>query len=180
MYVLISLVPPCRTIIHPTLALTQCGGISGLLAVAALVRAHNANLRSGHACDNVRNRSSHRGAGVEDVRLVPHSPYFGPGLLATLHFLAAVDSGTMPISCTCCRIPVSQRYCCDSLLLVTATVTSCPCFLFLAICLCLLTRGTSRALLLRARHATLPAAACRRRRTHCRATRRPVWTRIRN
>ena len=47
----------------------QCGGMSSMLAIASLVRAANATGRH--------------------VRLVPHSPYFGPGLLATLHFLEA-------------------------------------------------------------------------------------------
>ncbi|MBU8539497.1 mandelate racemase/muconate lactonizing enzyme family protein [Falsiroseomonas tokyonensis] len=45
---------------------TKHGGVSGLLAVAALAQ------RAG-------------------VRVVPHSPYFGPGLLATLQVLAAME-----------------------------------------------------------------------------------------
>ena len=47
-------------------SVTKVGGVSALLEVAALARA----------------------AGL---RLVPHSPYFGPGLLATLHVLAAAE-----------------------------------------------------------------------------------------
>lgn len=47
-------------------SVTKLGGISAMLEVAALARA----------------------AGL---RLVPHSPYFGPGLLATLHLLAAAE-----------------------------------------------------------------------------------------
>lgn len=45
---------------------TKHGGVSGLLRVAALAQAAGA-------------------------RMVPHSPYFGPGLLATLHVLAAAE-----------------------------------------------------------------------------------------
>jgi L-alanine-DL-glutamate epimerase-like enolase superfamily enzyme len=47
-------------------SVTKVGGVSALMEVAAMARA----------------------AGVE---LVPHSPYFGPGLLATLHWLAACE-----------------------------------------------------------------------------------------
>ncbi len=47
-------------------SVTKIGGVSGLMEVARLAR----------------------GAGVT---LVPHSPYFGPGLLATLHVLAAQE-----------------------------------------------------------------------------------------
>ena len=35
-------------------------------------------------------------AEMENVNLQPHSPYFGPGFLATLHVLAA-SSGNQPI-----------------------------------------------------------------------------------
>ena len=35
-------------------------------------------------------------AEIENVMMQPHSPYFGPGFLATLHVLAA-SSGTQPI-----------------------------------------------------------------------------------
>ena len=45
-------------------SVTKIGGVSGMLAVQALAARHG-------------------------VAVVPHSPYFGPGLLATLHFLAA-------------------------------------------------------------------------------------------
>lgn len=45
---------------------TKHGGVSGLLRVSAL-------------------------AAEAGVRVVPHSPYFGPGLLATLHVLAAAE-----------------------------------------------------------------------------------------
>ncbi len=47
-------------------SVTKIGGITGMLAVAALAERHG-------------------------LRLVPHSPYFGPGLLATLHVLAASE-----------------------------------------------------------------------------------------
>jgi L-alanine-DL-glutamate epimerase-like enolase superfamily enzyme len=47
-------------------SITKIGGVTGLMEVARLARA----------------------AGVT---LVPHSPYFGPGLLATLHVLAAQE-----------------------------------------------------------------------------------------
>lgn len=47
-------------------SVTKIGGISGLRAVQAL-------------------------AGEYGVTVVPHSPYFGPGLLATLHVLAAME-----------------------------------------------------------------------------------------
>ncbi len=47
-------------------SVTKIGGVSGMLAVQALAR--------------------DRG-----VAVVPHSPYFGPGLLATLHLLAAAE-----------------------------------------------------------------------------------------
>ncbi|MDP3418441.1 mandelate racemase/muconate lactonizing enzyme family protein [Falsiroseomonas sp.] len=45
---------------------TKHGGVSGLLQIAALAQ-------------------------QAGVRMVPHSPYFGPGLLATLHVLAAAE-----------------------------------------------------------------------------------------
>lgn len=45
-------------------SITKVGGVSALLEIAELAR-------------------------EAGVRLVPHCPYFGPGLLATLHFLAA-------------------------------------------------------------------------------------------
>jgi L-alanine-DL-glutamate epimerase-like enolase superfamily enzyme len=45
-------------------SVTKVGGVSEFLKVMALAEAHN-------------------------VRLAPHSPYFGPGALATLHLLAA-------------------------------------------------------------------------------------------
>ncbi len=48
---------------------TKHGGVSGLLAIGALAQR-------------------------EGVRVVPHSPYFGPGLLATLHVLAAAEQPT--------------------------------------------------------------------------------------
>lgn len=47
-------------------SVTKIGGISAMLEVAELAREMG-------------------------VRLVPHCPYFGPGLLATLHFLAASE-----------------------------------------------------------------------------------------
>jgi L-alanine-DL-glutamate epimerase-like enolase superfamily enzyme len=47
-------------------SVTKLGGLTALLEVAELAR----------------------GAGL---RLVPHCPYFGPGLLASLHFLAAQE-----------------------------------------------------------------------------------------
>ncbi len=47
-------------------SITKIGGMSALLEIAELAR-------------------------EAGVRLVPHCPYFGPGLLATLHFLAAVE-----------------------------------------------------------------------------------------
>ncbi len=47
-------------------SVTKVGGLTTLLEVAEL--AHGAGLR-----------------------LVPHCPYFGPGLLASLHFLAAAE-----------------------------------------------------------------------------------------
>ena len=47
-------------------SVTKIGGLSGLRAVQALAAGHG-------------------------VAVVPHSPYFGPGLLATLHVLAAVE-----------------------------------------------------------------------------------------
>ena len=58
-------------------SVTKIGGISGLREVATLAEA----------------------AGVT---LVPHSPYFGPGLLATLQFLAAQP-----------REPLVERIYCD-------------------------------------------------------------------
>jgi L-alanine-DL-glutamate epimerase-like enolase superfamily enzyme len=56
-------------IIQPSVI--KCGGLSALIQLAA-------HVKSAHP-----------------VRLVPHSPYFGPGLLATLHFLAAADTGML-------------------------------------------------------------------------------------
>lgn len=47
-------------------SVTKIGGISAMLEIAELAR-------------------------EAGVRLVPHCPYFGPGLLATLHFLAATE-----------------------------------------------------------------------------------------
>jgi D-galactarolactone cycloisomerase len=47
-------------------SVTKIGGLSALLEIAELAR-------------------------EVGVRLVPHSPYFGPGLAATLHFLAATE-----------------------------------------------------------------------------------------
>lgn len=47
-------------------SVTKVGGITEFLKVMALAQTHN-------------------------VRLAPHSPYFGPGALATLHLLAACD-----------------------------------------------------------------------------------------
>lgn len=47
-------------------SVTKIGGVSGMRAVAALAAQHG-------------------------VTVVPHSPYFGPGLLATLHLLAAAE-----------------------------------------------------------------------------------------
>ncbi len=47
-------------------SVTKVGGVSALQAVGALATKHG-------------------------LRCVPHSPYFGPGLLATLHFLAAAE-----------------------------------------------------------------------------------------
>lgn len=47
-------------------SVTKCGGVSALRAIGALAAQHG-------------------------LRCVPHSPYFGPGLLATLHFLAAAE-----------------------------------------------------------------------------------------
>jgi L-alanine-DL-glutamate epimerase-like enolase superfamily enzyme len=47
-------------------SVTKIGGVSALLEIAELAR-------------------------EAGVRLVPHCPYFGPGLLATLHFLAATE-----------------------------------------------------------------------------------------
>lgn len=47
-------------------SITKIGGMSALLEIAELAR-------------------------EAGVRLVPHCPYFGPGLLATLHFLAATE-----------------------------------------------------------------------------------------
>lgn len=47
-------------------SVTKCGGLSAMLAVRDLAARHG-------------------------VALVPHCPYFGPGLLATLHVLAAAD-----------------------------------------------------------------------------------------
>jgi D-galactarolactone cycloisomerase len=48
-------------------SVTKVGGVSALAAVGRLAAAHG-------------------------LRCVPHSPYFGPGLLATLHFLAAAEA----------------------------------------------------------------------------------------
>jgi L-alanine-DL-glutamate epimerase-like enolase superfamily enzyme len=47
-------------------SVTKIGGVSEMRKVVALAQAAN-------------------------VDMVPHSPYFGPGLLATLHILAAAD-----------------------------------------------------------------------------------------
>ena len=47
-------------------SVTKVGGVSGMLAVQDLAARHG-------------------------VAVVPHSPYFGPGLLATLHVLAAAE-----------------------------------------------------------------------------------------
>jgi L-alanine-DL-glutamate epimerase-like enolase superfamily enzyme len=49
-------------------SVTKIGGISGMRAVQALAAKFNGG-----------------------VTVVPHSPYFGPGLLATLHVLAAME-----------------------------------------------------------------------------------------
>ena len=49
-------------------SITKIGGVSAMLEIAELAR-------------------------EAGVRLVPHCPYFGPGLLATLHFLAATRGG---------------------------------------------------------------------------------------
>ena len=51
-------------------SVTKVGGISEFRKIAALCETH-------------------------DVTLVPHSPYFGPGLLATLHLLAALPVETL-------------------------------------------------------------------------------------
>ena len=48
-------------------SVTKVGGVSAMQAVGALAHANG-------------------------LRCVPHSPYFGPGLLATLHFLAAAET----------------------------------------------------------------------------------------
>jgi L-alanine-DL-glutamate epimerase-like enolase superfamily enzyme len=53
-----------RTVQYAQPSVTKVGGITEFLKVMALAEAHN-------------------------VRLAPHSPYFGPGALATLHLLAA-------------------------------------------------------------------------------------------
>jgi L-alanine-DL-glutamate epimerase-like enolase superfamily enzyme len=55
-------------VIQPSV--TKIGGVSGVRAVQALAADHR------------------------DVAVVPHSPYFGPGLLATLHILAAMEVET--------------------------------------------------------------------------------------
>jgi D-galactarolactone cycloisomerase len=47
-------------------SITKCGGLSAMLEMRRLAAQHG-------------------------VALVPHCPYFGPGLLATLHFLAAAE-----------------------------------------------------------------------------------------
>jgi L-alanine-DL-glutamate epimerase-like enolase superfamily enzyme len=47
-------------------SITKVGGVTALVAVGEVARRHG-------------------------LRCVPHSPYFGPGLLATLHFLAAAE-----------------------------------------------------------------------------------------
>lgn len=47
-------------------SITKCGGVSVMMEVVALARAHG-------------------------LRVVPHCPYFGPGLLASLHVLAASE-----------------------------------------------------------------------------------------
>ena len=51
-------------------SVTKIGGVSEMMRIAKLAR--------------------ERG-----VRLVPHSPYFGPGLLATLHMAATFEHETM-------------------------------------------------------------------------------------
>jgi len=46
------------------------------------------------------------------VRLVPHCPYFGPGLLATLHFLAACEEEEEPVEiyfADLARAPYGER-----------------------------------------------------------------------
>jgi D-galactarolactone cycloisomerase len=48
-------------------SVTKCGGVSAMREVASIARQHR-------------------------LRMVPHSPYFGPGLLATLHVLAAAET----------------------------------------------------------------------------------------
>ena len=53
---------------HAQPSVTKVGGITEYLKVAAL-------------------------ADELGVRMIPHSPYFGPGFLATLHLLALRDDG---------------------------------------------------------------------------------------
>jgi L-alanine-DL-glutamate epimerase-like enolase superfamily enzyme len=53
-----------RAVQYAQPSVTKVGGVTEFLKVMALAEAHN-------------------------VRLAPHSPYFGPGALATLHLLAA-------------------------------------------------------------------------------------------
>jgi D-galactarolactone cycloisomerase len=53
-------------------SVTKIGGVSGFLDVIAVARRHG-------------------------VRVVPHSPYFGPGLLATLHLTHALLESATPI-----------------------------------------------------------------------------------
>ena len=51
-------------------SVTKIGGVTEMMRIAELAREY-------------------------DVALVPHSPYFGPGLLATLHMAAAFEHETM-------------------------------------------------------------------------------------
>ena len=60
---------------HAQPSVTKVGGITEYLKVAAL-------------------------ADELGVRLAPHSPYFGPGLLATLHLLSLRDDGPSSRSST--------------------------------------------------------------------------------
>lgn len=55
-----------RAVQYAQPSVTKVGGVSEFLKIMALAQTHN-------------------------VRLAPHSPYFGPGALATLHLLAAYD-----------------------------------------------------------------------------------------
>ena len=51
-------------------SVTKIGGVSEMMRIVRLARERN-------------------------VKLVPHSPYFGPGLLATVHIAAAMEAATM-------------------------------------------------------------------------------------